>query len=119
MYLGEQLTTDDGTFPMCGALPISTEMRERVSALGYREVTTSRATPLGPAGTVFRGHEFRYSGLASQPELASAYRVSGYGKETDEGWLKGNTLGSYVHAHWRSNPAIAAAFVQSAAEASR
>lgn len=116
MYLGQQLTTDEGAFPMCGALPVATEMQGRIRSLGYREVTLTRDTPLVPAGTVFRGHQFHYSKLAGTPALSPAYAVSGRWGAGDEGWLSGNTLGSYVHAHWRSNPEVAAAFVAACAE---
>ncbi len=118
MYLGERLHTEEGSFPMCGALPLSTALEGRIRSLGYREVRTLRGTPLGPAGTVFRGHEFHYSRLLEAPELEPAYRVSGRRGEAAEGWLRGATLGSYVHAHWRSCPEVAAHFVRACAGAS-
>ncbi|MDP2306461.1 MAG: cobyrinate a,c-diamide synthase [Pseudomonadota bacterium] len=103
MYLGDTL---DGA-PMCQVLPVQTRMTGRLRTLGYREVTTTAATPLGPAGTVFRGHEFHYSELAAPPALTPAFRMTGRGGEGVEGWAKGNVLGSYVHAHFGSNPALA------------
>lgn len=113
MYLGEAL---DG-HPMCGLLPLRTRMSGRLRALGYREVTTLRDTPLGPAGTVFRGHEFHYSELVATPDLPPAYQMSGRGGSAPEGWGQGRVLGSYVHAHFGSNPHLAPALV--AAMASR
>lgn len=107
MYLGDTL---DGA-PMCQVLPVQTRMTGRLRTLGYREVTTTLATPLGPAGTVFRGHEFHYSELSATPDLAPAYRMTGRGGEGVEGWARGNVLGSYVHAHFGSNPALATALV--------
>lgn len=110
MYLGEAL---DGR-PMCGRLPIQTRMTGRGRALGYREVATARDTPLGPAGTVFRGHEFHYSELVCPPALAPAYRMSGRAGAGVEGWGVGRVLGSYVHAHFGSNPILAPALVAAA-----
>ena len=115
MYLGQRLITGDGDFPMCGALPISTQIRERRLSLGYRELTTTRDTPLGPAGTVFRGHLFHYSTLTDDPDLPPAYRAEGLGGAYGEGWQRGGALGSYVHAHWRSNPRVAAGFARACA----
>lgn len=110
MYLGESL--DDA--PMCGVLPLRTRMTGRLRTLGYREVTTVADTPLGPAGTAFRGHEFHYSELVST-ELSPSYRTRGRGGEGVEGWARGRVLGSYVHAHFGSNPACAANLVASCA----
>lgn len=107
MYLGETL---DGA-PMCGVLPVRTRMGERLRALGYREVVTTRDTVLGPAGTRFRGHEFHYSELVGPPDLPPAYRMTGRAGDAPEGWSRGAVLGSYVHAHFGSNPALAANLV--------
>lgn len=107
MFLGEALDEH----PMCGALPLRTRMGERLRALGYREVVTTRETVLGPAGTSFRGHEFRYSELAGPPGVAPAYAVTGRWGAGPEGWSVGRRLGSYIHAHFGSNPALAANLV--------
>lgn len=115
MYLGEAL--DDR--PMAGLLPLRTRMRERLVSLGYREVRTLVDTPLGPAGTCFRGHEFHHSELAEPPALAPAYITTGYRGEGPEGWLRGNVLGSYVHAHFGSNPCLATGLVAAAVAARR
>jgi len=107
MYLGESL---DGV-PLVGRLPLRTRMGPRLRALGYREVRTLRDTLLGPAGTVFRGHEFRYSELDGPPGLEPAWHMTGTRGEGPEGWGQGRVLGSYVHAHFGSNPALAVSFV--------
>ena len=92
--------------------------RER-QALGYVEVETRIDTLLGPAGTRFRGHQFRYSRFdAPQPPEAYSMRVTRTGQSAPEGYTHRNVLASYVHAHWASNPSVAEAFV-SAAERQR
>lgn len=113
MYLGEAL---DDT-PMAGLLPVRTRMGERLRSLGYREVRTLVPTPLGPAGTQFKGHEFHYSELASTPDLTPAYAMTGWRGEGVEGWQRGKVLGSYVHAHFGSNPSLAGALVAAAISA--
>jgi cobyrinic acid a,c-diamide synthase len=115
MYLGEAL--DD--VPMCGVLPVRTRMTGKLRTLGYREVVTIAATPLGPAGTTFRGHEFHYSELADTPDVPPVYQTVGRGGTGVEGWTRGNVLGSYVHAHFGSNPTLAPALVAACVAAAR
>jgi cobyrinic acid a,c-diamide synthase len=116
MYLGEAITDLAGeTHPMVGALPVRARMCERLQALGYVEVETQGRTILGGAGLRFRGHQFRYSQveLAGEPPALS-YRVRRRrgGDTLPEGYTRGAVLGSYVHAHWASNPQIPRAFVE-------
>lgn len=120
MYLMESLTDAQGTaHPMVGALPLAAAMGDRFRALGYREVVTNRPTPLGPAWTMLRGHEFHYSSIATAGDVEAAYKVMDRKGWTGarEGFLCGNTLGTYVHAHFASNPDAAAALVAACREA--
>jgi len=100
--------------PMAGVFDCETRMNKRFAALGYREVTLTRETILGPAGATARGHEFHYSSLRTPPDVPTAYRLSGRHGAIDarEGFVSGNTLGSYVHLHFASNPGLAVHFVQ-------
>ncbi len=120
MYLMESLTDTHGrTVPMAGVFPLRAVMGQRLAALGYRQVTTRRATPLGSAGTILRGHEFHYSRLAEdKATVTAAYALSGRQGALDvrEGFLIGNTLGSYVHLHFGSNPQAARHFAAACAE---
>jgi len=101
-------------------------MRDRLQALGYVEVETQAATPLGPAGVRFRGHQFRYSQLRVDDDAAAAAAIEHVytvrrrrgGEVTREGYRRGNVLASYVHAHWASNPTVAEHFVGACAERS-
>ena len=118
MYLSEGIRTLDGAhWPMLALLPGVAAMAERLQALGYVEVETCTPTILGPAGLRFRGHQFRYSTLEATggPLHADpAYTVAPkWGASFQEGFARGNVLGSYVHAHWASNPAIPEGFVSS------
>lgn len=115
MYLCSNIRTDAGTFPMVGIFEADAVLRQQRMALGYATVSTSRPTLLGPIGTSFRGHQFRYSELEWPSEVAvTGYRmtVRRTGQMSSEGFLRGNTLGSYVHAHWGSNPDVPRAFVE-------
>jgi len=119
MYLCAELRTLDGRdHPMCGVVPARTQMCDRLQALGYVEAQTRRPSILGSAGLRFRGHQFRYSRFEPlAAEIAPAFSViRRYGGEaSDEGCQIGNTIASYVHAHWASNPAAAQAFVNACA----
>lgn len=119
MYLSQAIRPlGGGSYPMVGLIAGEAVVRERLMALGYVEVTTVAASPLGPAGLSFRGHQFRYSELRGGPgEDACRYRVHRRrgGEVHDEGFGTKNVLASYVHAHWASNPAIAEHFVKNCA----
>ncbi len=101
--------------PLAGVFPAAARLLAKRRALGYREVTMTADTSLGPAGTVARGHEFHYSELAMPAEIPRAYRVTGRDGAPcgTEGYLRGNVLGSYVHLHFASNPRLAEHFVAS------
>jgi cobyrinic acid a,c-diamide synthase len=114
MYLARAITTLDGRrHAMLGVLPAEVEMRDRLVALGYVEVETQAATLLGGPGLRFRGHQFRYSELRLDGEVDQVYTVRRRrgGEVAREGYRAGNTLASYVHAHWASNPGAARGLV--------
>ncbi|NOU08481.1 MAG: cobyrinate a,c-diamide synthase [Nitrospira sp.] len=114
MYLSSGIRMIDGTLhAMVGLVPGEAEMRNRLQALGYVEVETQDTTLLGPAGLRFRGHQFRYSDFRLRAEVECVYSVRRRrgGETFQEGYRQGNTLVSYVHAHWASNPLLAQGFV--------
>ncbi|MFT5587565.1 MAG: cobyrinic acid a,c-diamide synthase [Cognaticolwellia sp.] len=118
MYLGESLEGEDGeSFEMLGVLPVRTRMHGRLRTLGYREVTTSQDSILGPAGTYWRGHEFHYSQLVDQGGASAVFDWTGRRGQGREGFVGGpseNVLGTYIHAHWARAPEVAQAFVDAA-----
>lgn len=117
MFLTQAIRTLDGLrHEMVGLLPTEAHMRESLQALGYVEVETQTRSLLGQKGTRFRGHQFRYSTLEPEPPAELLERVYSLrrrrgGETTGEGYGHGNVLASYVHAHFASNPNVAAAFV--------
>lgn len=115
MYLCGGIRTVDGAHhAMVGLIPGHAEMHDRLQALGYVEVETQDATVLGAPGLRFRGHQFRYSTLRLDADVDCVYTVRRRrgGEVAKEGYRSGNTLGSYVHAHWASNPTVAQGLVQ-------
>jgi len=119
MALMQAIVDAEGrSWPMAGVFPCAARMQARFSALGYREARFTADTPLGPQGTAARGHEFHYSSLEDAPPvqaIQAAYSLAGRKGplDTPEGFLAGNTLGSYVHLHFASNPDLAGNFVAS------
>jgi cobyrinic acid a,c-diamide synthase len=111
MYVSESLRDKDGrAFPMAGLLPVEVRMLDRLKSLGYREVTLTESTPLGPAGLTVRGHEFHYSEvIVDGHDSPSVYQVSGRrpGAADTKGYLSGSVLASYVHLHFGSQPDLA------------
>ena len=84
-------------------------MHTRFAALGYVTVSTDRTTPLGPAGTLVRGHEFHYSTLEPLAPLPYATRLlRPDGDPKPDGIQIGGLLAGYAHMHFGSNPRVAA-----------
>ena len=111
LYLAEALEAEGGILaPMVGVLPTIGRMTPQRLTLGYTEIEVTRPTLLGPAGTLVRGHEFHASRIDAVPgwvPRAYAVRTTGDRSTRAEGYLIGETLMSYVHLHFGSNPAVA------------
>ncbi|KAB2927452.1 MAG: cobyrinate a,c-diamide synthase [Leptonema illini] len=99
MYMAEELADTEGqVFPMVGVFPLHMAMRPRFSRLGYRRVRLRRDCFLGRESDELFGHEFHYSEPAgSPPELECLYTLED-GRQ--EGYARGNAIGSYVHLHF-------------------
>ncbi|PKN07707.1 MAG: cobyrinate a,c-diamide synthase [Deltaproteobacteria bacterium HGW-Deltaproteobacteria-8] len=118
MYLQRALVDSGGAeHAQCGVFPGRAVMRTRRAALGYREARTLAPGPLGPEGTLLRGHEFHYSeleqaGLAAGEQGQAAFALTASdGQTVFDGAALGNVVGGYFHAHLGSNPAAARSFV--------
>jgi cobyrinic acid a,c-diamide synthase len=109
LYLSEKLSVGDTSYAMVGALPLAMQMTEKLVQFGYVTVEFTENCLLGRKGTVVRGHSFHYSRIESRGEVRTSYHVqySMSGKEEMEGFRQGNVLASYIHLHFRANPAVA------------
>jgi cobyrinic acid a,c-diamide synthase len=96
---------------LCGAIDAEGSMSERLT-LGYRRAHAGVDTPLAPAGTELRGHEFHYSSL--EP-AGDALTMSGRNGETRAGFASPRLLASYLHLHLAADPHLAERFVATAA----
>ncbi len=113
MYLCRNLlSAQAGNHEMAGVFPFDTRMQDKRFALGYREIRFIGDTPIAATGMSARGHEFHYSRLIDDapppPEIRQVYEAADKSDQgrSSPGWVVKQTLGSYVHLHFRSCPAI-------------
>jgi cobyrinic acid a,c-diamide synthase len=95
---------------LCGALAAQGRMSDRLT-LGYRTARTACDTPVAPAGTELRGHEFHYSVLDPPGD---ALAMSGRNGARRAGYASPRLLASYLHLHLAADPTMAERFVATA-----
>ncbi|MEJ1157185.1 cobyrinate a,c-diamide synthase [Prosthecomicrobium sp. N25] len=101
MVLGRTLTDAAGVeHPMAGLLDVATSFARRRMTLGYRTATVLADGPLGPAGTVLKGHEFHYATVADAgSDEPFAAVTDAYGAApAPAGSRRGRVTGSFLHA---------------------
>ncbi|WP_028466542.1 cobyrinate a,c-diamide synthase [Nisaea denitrificans] len=106
MTLGQTLTDADGVVHrMAGLLPHATSFAVPKRHLGYRIATMLADTPLGPAGSIWRGHEFHYAATAGATGSAPLFRITdASGSDLGEiGARIGTVFGSFMHLIDRSD----------------
>lgn len=115
MYLTEKLTDNAGkAMAMCGIIPAHTFMGDRLGSFGYREAKTCKDSFFGPAGTVFRGHEFHWSDIEFNCRAEPLWLTKGSHPEAEWsscGYHAGNVCASYIHLHFASNQAAIASML--------
>jgi cobyrinic acid a,c-diamide synthase len=100
MALGLGLEDADGErHAMGGLLPLETSFARRRLSLGYREATLAAPSPLGPAGAVYRGHEFHYAAVLKEDGAQPLFTAR---DSVDQdlgayGAVAGNVAGSFMH----------------------
>lgn len=103
MVLGRHLVDAQGErHEMAGLLPVETSFAAPRLALGYRRLVLQAAGPLGPAGAIFRGHEFHYSQAIDEAKtvgIEPLFAVAdARGRDRGlEGQRLGKVMGSYHH----------------------
>jgi cobyrinic acid a,c-diamide synthase len=99
---------------MVGAVPTRAALGERL-VLGYRTGRTTADSPIGPADTVLRGHEFHYS--VCEPAGDAVELSSRFDRRLD-GFATPTLLASYLHHHAGGDPGLVAAFARMCCSAS-
>jgi cobyrinic acid a,c-diamide synthase len=108
LWLGREL---DG-HRLVGLVNTQGRMTERLT-LGYRRATFRAPNPLGPAGTVVRGHEFHYSAVDPPGDALDLETTTGDAGRG--GWASPRLLASYLHVHLAGAPHLATEFVTTVA----
>ncbi len=103
--------------PMCGVLPATARMSDRLT-LGYREAVAASDSVLARRGQAARGHEFHRTRLTPAAGARPAWRLRRGGDGGDEGHVAGGVHASYLHVHWAGHPELARSLVAACAPAS-
>jgi cobyrinic acid a,c-diamide synthase len=103
MVLGEGLIDPAGrVHAMAGLLPLTTSFEKPKRHLGYRNLKLLQSSPLGRAGTNFRGHEFHYAAIVDgggRPEAPPLFAASDAREKSlgEVGLCRGSVFGSFMH----------------------
>jgi cobyrinic acid a,c-diamide synthase len=100
MVLGEALCDAKGvSHQMAGLLAVETSFAQPRLSLGYRQFTATEATPFGPAGSRYRGHEFHYATIVGEAEDNPIFVTSdAAGRKLGAvGRCRGSVFGSFLH----------------------
>lgn len=84
---------------MAGLLPLETSFAARRLHLGYREAVLDSDSPLGHAGTRFRGHEFHYASVTREGPGAPLFATQDAAGRAlgPAGRNTGAVMGSFIH----------------------
>jgi cobyrinic acid a,c-diamide synthase len=100
MALGRALIDQAGLrHAMAGLLPVATSFAKPRLQLGYRRVRLLETSPLGQAGTTYRGHEFHYATLSEAGDAPALFGVADAQARAlgNVGARSGTVAGSFVH----------------------
>jgi cobyrinic acid a,c-diamide synthase len=118
IFLGQALVVDGKEYPLAGVFPVRFTMSHRPQAHGYSMFAVEKENPFYPIGTVVKGHEFRYSQVASwtgQAEdlVLQMHRGTGFTRHRD-GLCWKNVLALYTHVLASGTPAWATGLLAAA-----
>ncbi len=100
MVLGRGLVDADGRrHAMADLLPLETSFAEARLHLGYRRAELLADCPLGPRGTVLRGHEFHYARIVREDHRRALFVArDAAGVDLGRcGMRLGSVAGSFLH----------------------
>ena len=118
MYLTREIKDFEGAaHEMCGIIPMSCKMNDRLRTVGYVTAKALRDTVIASEGEELRGHEFHFSSAEPLEEIPNAFLFTKTrtGETYPAGYANGNVLGSYLHLHFAGFPKAAERFVEKCA----
>ena len=92
---------------MASVLPATALMTDTLT-LGYRQATTTVPSPIGPAGTRLRAHEFHYATTNPPGDAVDMRSRFGHGRA---GFATPTLLASFLHYHPGGDPSVVASFL--------
>ena len=118
MYLTREIKDFEGAaHEMCGIIPMSCKMNDRLRTVGYVTAKALGDTVIAAEGEELRGHEFHFSSAEPLGEIPNAFLFTKNrtGDTYPAGYATENILGSYLHLHFAGFPKAAARFVEKCA----
>lgn len=118
MYLTREIKDFEGAaHEMCGVIPMSCKMNDRLHTVGYVTARALRGTVVAAEGEELRGHEFHFSSAEPLEEIPNAFLFTKNrtGDTYAAGYATDNILGSYLHLHFAGFPKAAERFVEKCA----
>ena len=114
MYLMKKLQTADRTsFPMVGIFQGKTKMGKGLRMFGYYNVTGVHSNILCRKDDITKGHVFHWSYLMQMPKtIPCAFELQRRDVKLQDGYMKNNTLASYLHIHFGTNISFARRFIE-------
>ena len=111
----EKETSSKSLYQMCGVLPGTCRMTDRLVRFGYIELE-KKDGETGTAGYLqdghhIRGHEFHYFDSTENGRECTAWKP-GRKRSWDCMVVQGNIMAGFPHLYYRSDPDFAAAFVE-------
>ncbi len=117
MYIVRYLRPLDGRdYEMVGLFPGRMKMRPKLKMLGYYTGELQCSCPLGRTGKHLLGHVYHWSELEEEPsdELCRAFVLRKPGRDDQyDGFIRHNTVASYLHLHFAGELSYARNFVRS------
>ncbi|HVA34057.1 MAG TPA: cobyrinate a,c-diamide synthase [Candidatus Baltobacteraceae bacterium] len=105
MFLGRELETRAGRFPMCGALDGTTSTAAPALKIGYRRTRAVRDSVLDCGDAQLRGYEFHYASGAFDEQPA-------YDGDGDTGVWRENVVASFLHRRFFAGKETTCRFVR-------
>ncbi|SHH41086.1 cobyrinate a,c-diamide synthase [Tepidibacter thalassicus] len=120
MYLGEKLIDNENNeYQMVGILKGKSIMTKSLKRFGYSKGIAIVDTVISKKGEIVLGHEFHHSEFISDEKCAYKILKERDGEVVKEwigGYVKGNTLATYLHTHFYSDLNIPINFLNKAVE---
>ena len=118
IYLGQEISLEGRDYPLAGIFPVKFTLEKRPQAHGYTVLKARGGNPFYKEGIEIKGHEFRYSKVASWQGKGADLgfdmeRGVGFAEKGD-GLIYKNVLALYTHIHAVGTPQWAGALVEKA-----